>query len=81
MVVTTCPVLKPTTSCLSSAVKPSLAMTPPPIYLAFKPKPKVKLFAQATKANTTQQASRFAPTLSYKNFMCLLQLEILANLS
>ena len=35
-------------------------------------KPNIKSFAQAAKANIIQQASRFAPTSSYKDFLYLL---------
>jgi len=52
------------------------------VFLASKPKPKIKSFAQATKANITQQASRFSPILSHKDFLYLLQLKkIFFNLS
>ena len=55
---------------------------PPSIPLAFKLKPKVKSFAQAVKANVFQQTLRFAPALSHKDFLCLLQLkEAFLNLS
>jgi len=56
-------------------------MVPPPVLLAFKPKPKVKLFAQAVKANVSQQTPRFAPASSHKNFLHLLQLKkVFSNL-
>jgi len=45
------------------------------VSLASKPKPKVKLFAQAAKANVTQQALRFALASSHEDFLCLLQLK------
>jgi len=52
------------------------------VLLASKPKPKIKSFAQTAKANITQQASRFAPTSSHKDFLYLLQLkEIFSNSS
>jgi len=55
---------------------------PPPVLLAFKPKPKVKSFSQAVKANVFQQTPRFASALSHKNFLHLLQLkEAFPNLS
>ena len=51
------------------------------IFLASKPKPKVKLFAQAVKANVSQQTPRFAPTSSHEDFLRLLQLkEVFSNL-
>ena len=50
-------------------------MAPPPIPLASKPKPKVKSFAQAVKANVSQQTPRFAPVSSHEDFVCLLQLK------
>ena len=55
---------------------------PPPVPLASKPKPKVKSFAQATKANNiTQQTPRFAPASSHEDFLQLLQLkEAFSNL-
>ena len=56
-------------------------MAPPSVSLALKSKPKVKLFAQAAKANASQQAPRFAPASAHENFLCLLQLkEVFPNL-
>ena len=49
--------------------------TPPLVPLASKPKPKVKLFAQAAKASSTQQTPRFAPVSSHEDFLQLLQLK------
>jgi len=72
--VTTCPV---TTT--SKTIQAQTA--PPPVPLASKPKPKAKSFAQAVKANVSQQTPRFAPASSYKNFLHLLQLkEVFPNL-
>jgi len=48
---------------------------PPPVLLASKPKPKAKSFAQAVKANVSQQTPRFAPASSHEDFLCLLQLK------
>ena len=57
-------------------------MSLPPVPLASKPKPKVKSFAQAVKANVSQQTPKFAPASSYKDFLHLLQLkEAFPNLS
>ena len=50
-------------------------MAPPPVPLASKPKPKAKLFAQAVKANISQQTPRFAPASSHEDFLHLLQLK------
>ena len=50
-------------------------MALPPVSLASKPKPKVKLFTQAVKANVSQQTPRFAPASSHKDFLHLLQLK------
>ena len=58
---------------ISKPIKPQIASSPIP--LASKPKLKVKFFAQATKANITQQASRFAFASSHKDFLYLLQLK------
>ena len=58
---------------ISKSIKPQIAS--PPIPLASKPKLKVKFFAQATKANITQQASRFAFASFHKDFLYLLQLK------
>ena len=56
-------------------------MAPPPIPLASKPKPKAKSFAQAVKANVSQQTPRFAPASSHEDFLRLLQLkEVFPNL-
>jgi len=52
---------------------------PPPVPLAFKPKPKAKLFAQVAKANIS--GPKFVPTSSYEDFLYLLQLkEAFSNL-
>ena len=52
---------------------------PPLVPLAFKPKPKAKSFAQAPKANIP--SPKFAPALSHKDFLQLLQLkEVFSNL-
>jgi len=58
--ITTSTASKPAATHSSSAIavimtlKPAQSQnTPPPVLLASKPKPKVKLFAQATKANNT----------------------------
>jgi len=50
-------------------------MALPPVPLASKSKPKAKLFAQAVKANVSQQTPRFAPASSYEDFLHLLQLK------
>ena len=50
-------------------------MALPPVPLASKSKPKAKLFAQAVKANVSQQTPRFAPVSSHKDFLHLLQLK------
>ena len=50
-------------------------IAPPPIPLASKPKLKVKSFAQAVKANVSQQTPRFAPVSSHEDFVRLLQLK------
>ena len=56
-------------------------MAPPPVPLASKPKPKAKSFAQAVKANISQQTPRFAPASSHEDFLRLLQLkEVFPNL-
>ena len=56
-------------------------MAPPPVPLASKPKPKAKSFAQAVKANISQQTPRFAPASSHEDFVRLLQLkEVFPNL-
>ena len=56
-------------------------MASPSILLTSKPKSKVKSFTQAVKTNIIQQAARFAPVSSHKDFLCLLQLkEIFPNL-
>ena len=52
-----------------------LGPTLPPVPLAFKPKPKVKSFAQAVKANVSQQTPRFASASSHEDFLRLLQLK------
>jgi len=44
----------------------------PPVPLASKPKPKAKSFAQAIKANVSQQTPRFVPASSHEDFVCLL---------
>ena len=68
---------KPAATCPSSAAaatttsKPAQPQNgPPPVPLASKPKPKAKSFAQAAKANMS--GPKFAPTLSYKDFLRLL---------
>ena len=79
---------KPAITCSSSAAAATtlskLAQpqsTPPLVPLASKHKPKVKLFAQAAKASSTQQTPRFAPVSSHKDFLQLLQIkEALSNL-
>jgi len=84
----------PKTATTSSALKPVVAATtttkptqlqnaPPPVPLASKSKPKIKLFVQATKANNTaQKTPKFAPALSHEDFLHLLQLkEAFLNLS
>ena len=50
-------------------------MAPPPVPLASKPKPKVKSFVQAVKANVSQQTPRFASASSHEDFLRLLQLK------
>jgi len=75
---------KAVTTCLVTMTSKTVqAQTvPPPIPLASKPKPKVKSFAQAVKANVSQQTPRFAPASSHEDFLCLLQLkEMFPNLS
>jgi len=50
--------------------------TPLLVLLAFKPKPKVKLFIQAVKANNiTQQVPRLASISSHEDFLQLFQLK------
>ena len=72
--------LKLAVTCSSSAVtaittsKPAqLQNGPPLVSLASKPKPKAKSFAQAAKANMS--GPKFAPALSYEDFLRLLQLK------
>jgi len=71
------PLPKAVTTCLvtttSKTVQAQTALSPVP--LASKPKPQVKLFAQAVKANVSQQTPRFAPASSHEDFLCLLQLK------
>ena len=77
------PLLKAVTTCLTITTSKTIQaqMAPSLVLLASKPKPKTKSFAQAIKANVSQQTSRFAPALSHENFLCLLQLkETLPNL-
>ena len=63
----------------SKTVQAQMAL--PPVLLASKPKPKVKSFAQAVKANVSQQTPRFAPASSHEDFVHLLQLkEVFPNL-
>jgi len=67
-------------TCTFSAItlsKPAQPQSAPlPVSLDSKPKPKVKSFAQAAKANgSTQQAPRFAPASFYEDFLHLLQLK------
>ena len=57
----------------SKTVQAQIAL--PPVPLASKPKPKAKSFAQAVKANVSQQTPRFAPASSHEDFLCLLQLK------
>ena len=79
------------TTCSGLAMMPSLAiiisktiksqMAPSSILLAFKPKPKVKSFIQATKAKIIQQVPKFVSISSHENILCLLQLKkIFSNL-
>jgi len=79
---TTSAASKPATTCSPLAVaaattsKPAQPQNmPPPVLLVSKPKPKAKSFAQAVKANVSQQTPRFAPTSSHEDFLCLLQLK------
>ena len=54
--------------------KPAQSQNVPPlVLLASKPKPKAKSFVQAAKANIS--GPKFAPTLSYEDFLQLLQLK------
>jgi len=69
-IVTTSTASKPATAAtiLSKPAQPQSA--PPLVPLASKPKPKVKSFAQAAKANgSTQKTPRFAPASSHKDFL------------
>ena len=78
------PLSKAVTTCLVTMTSKTVqAQTvPSPIPLASKPKPKAKSFAQAVKANVSQQTPRFAPASSHEDFLCLLQLkEAFPNLS
>ena len=64
----------------SKTIKPQIVS--PLVSLVSKSKFKVKLFAQAAKANISQQALRFVPVSSHKDFLCLLQLKkIFPNIS
>ena len=76
----TCSLLAVAATTTSKPAQPQSA--PPPVPLVFKPKPKVKSFAQATKANNiTQQTPRFASASSHEDFLQLLQLkEAFSNL-
>ena len=60
--VTTCPV-----TTISKTIQAQ--MVPPPVPLVSKPKPKVKSFAQAVKANVSQQTPRFASASSHEDFL------------
>ena len=68
---------KAVTACLATTTSKTIQaqIAPPPVPLASKPKPKVKSFAQAVKANVSQQTPRFAPALSHEDFLRLLQLK------
>lgn len=67
-------------SLFSKTIKSQIV--PSPVLLASKLKPKVKLFAQAEKTNIPQQALRFAPALSHKDFLYLIQFKkVFYNLS
>jgi len=57
----------------SKTVQAQMAL--PPVLLVSKPKPKVKSFAQAVKANVSQQTPRLAPASSHEDFLYLLQLK------
>ena len=61
------------TTTTSKTIQAQMAL--PPVPLASKTKPKVKSFAQAVKANVSQQTPRFAPASSHEDFLCLLQLK------
>ena len=71
---TTCSFSAAATTILSKLAQPQSA--PLPVSLTSKPKPKIKLFAQATKANSfTQQILRFTSTSSHEDFLQLFQLK------
>ena len=77
------PLPKAMTTCLattaSKTVQSQIAL--PSVSLVSKPKPKIKSFAQAVKANISQQTLRFALASSHEDFMCLVQLkEMFPNL-
>jgi len=87
--VTTSTASKPAATCPFSAVVATMTSKPaqlqnasPLVLLAFKPKPKVKSFVQAAKANNlAQQTLRLTSTSSHENFLYLLQLkEAFSNL-
>ena len=71
------PLPKAITTCSVTTISKTIQaqMAPPPVLLASKSKPKVKSFAQAVKANVSQQTPRFAPASSHENFLHLLQLK------
>jgi len=87
--VTTSTASKLAATCPFSAVVATMTSKPaqlqnasPLVLLAFKPKPKVKSFVQAAKANNlAQQTLRLTSTSSHENFLYLLQLkEAFSNL-
>ena len=70
---TTCSSLAAAATILSKLAQPQSA--PLPVSLTSKPKPKIKLFAQATKVNIFTQQIRFTSTSSHEDFLQLFQLK------